>query len=378
MTRGDSELKGMRGTLRQQAERLDRVEDALESKADLYDDLRHSLKDMSSELADIKAGAGRLKAMQNIQKATTAVLNLAQTFDTLDVNSSGSIDIGELRRGLHMLGMDSHSAQANMIIQRYTHDQVIDIKTFTTLVRDIHLLLTFDQDGSCAFCHSPALTHAARALPAPPLAVPCGLAGGAIDEWRALVIAPMPLIRHCVRGPRSRSAALRFARREGKCPLHGASAAHPRARRWRSSPTSSPVRSGTLDAEELKPALEKLGLHCSDESLVKIIRAWDADDSGKLDLLEFTDLVRSLTTFAKYDKDGSGDIDVAELRVRATPELGPTAKTPAFPPTPPPAQKAPTPPVCRAAGIAPTGTAGGHGDGERGAALVRRRQLGQD
>ena len=34
----------------------------------------------------------------------------------------------------------------------------------------------------------------------------------------------------------------------------------------------------------------------------------DEDNSGKLDLMEFTDLVKSLQTFAKYDNDSSGDI----------------------------------------------------------------------
>ena len=69
-----------------------------------------------------------------------------------------------------------------------------------------------------------------------------------------------------------------------------------------------------MDADELKPALEKLGLFCSDRNIEKIARAWDADGSGRLDLLEFTDLVRTLQTFMKYDLDKSGDIDVEELR----------------------------------------------------------------
>ena len=71
--------------------------------------------------------------------------------------------------------------------------------------------------------------------------------------------------------------------------------------------------SGTLDAQELRPALKELGLETSEAAAEKIVRAWDADGSGKLDLLEFTDLVRSLKAFKKYDKDGSGDIDADEL-----------------------------------------------------------------
>ena len=73
--------------------------------------------------------------------------------------------------------------------------------------------------------------------------------------------------------------------------------------------------SGTLDTEELRPALKQLGLEPSDRNLEKIARAWDADGSGKLDLLEFTDLVRTLQTFKKYDKDESGHLSLREFHV---------------------------------------------------------------
>ena len=215
-----SELKDARKQFKTMDSRLQRLDDALEASGDFYDDLRGDLDSMTEQLQQLKGGAGRKKAQQNFAFATTAVLHLSDTFDKLDVNSSGGIDVNELRRGLHLLGLDSHSKSAESIIQRYSIDHKwIDVKTFTTLVRDIHLLLQFDRDGS-----------------------------------------------------------------------------------------------GTLDAEELQPALAHLGLKCSTANAHKIVRAWDADNSGKLDLLEFTDLVRSLQTFSKYDKDGSGDIEVEELR----------------------------------------------------------------
>ena len=77
------------------------------------------------------------------------VLHLTETFDTLDKNDSGGIDVSELRRSLSLLGMGSGSPQADAIIE-YCPDGSgwIDIKTFTTLVRDIHLLGHVDQDGS--------------------------------------------------------------------------------------------------------------------------------------------------------------------------------------------------------------------------------------
>jgi len=212
-------LKALSQHMKQQDRRIDAMTDALEAKGDFYEDIRVGMDDMRDELHQIAVMAGQRKARDNVKKATQAVLHLTDTFDMLDLNASGAIDVAELRRGLHHLGMDSHSAQANAIIERYTHHQTIDVKVFATLVRDIHTLLTFDRDGS-----------------------------------------------------------------------------------------------GTLDADELKPALAQLGLTPSDHNIAKIARAWDADGSGKLDLLEFTDLVRTLQTFMKYDNDQSGDIDCSELR----------------------------------------------------------------
>jgi calmodulin len=215
----DDSTTAMRVALQKMDKRLEKMNDALEAKADFYEDIKHGMQEMKEELQQIEVLAGQRKAKENVARISSAVLNLTDTFDSLDRNESGSIDVTELRRGLHTLGMDSHSAQASAIIERYTRDQTIDIKVFTTLVKDIHMLLTFDRDGS-----------------------------------------------------------------------------------------------GTLDVDELKEALVQLGMNVSDRNVAKIARAWDADGSGKLDLLEFTDLVRTLQTFMKYDKDGSGDIDLEEIR----------------------------------------------------------------
>jgi calcium-binding protein CML len=214
-------LRPLERKSRQQNKRLDALADKLVSKGELITDLRHGIVDMVDELASLRLGLGRVQAASNVAKATNAVLHLTETFDTLDKNDSGGIDVSELRRGLSLLGMGSHSPQADAIIEKYCPDGSgwIDIKTFTTLVRDIHLLLTYDQDGS-----------------------------------------------------------------------------------------------GTLDTEELIPALEQLGLKCRPEHADAILRAFDADRSGKLDLIEFTDLCKSLQTFTKFDSDGSGEIDIEELR----------------------------------------------------------------
>lgn len=202
--------------------RIDRLREKLEDRGEQIVDMRHAVSDMMDDLENMRHGAGRLRALSNVEKATNAVLNLSDTFDSLDKNSNGNIDLAELRRGLSLLGMDSHSPQADAILKRYSlqpDSGTMDVKAFSALVRDVHLLLTFDRDGS-----------------------------------------------------------------------------------------------GTLDAEELRPALKSLGLDTSDRQCEAILRAWDHDRSGKLDLLEFTELVKSLQTFSKFDRDGSGDIDIGELR----------------------------------------------------------------
>lgn len=72
--------------------------------------------------------------------------------------------------------------------------------------------------------------------------------------------------------------------------------------------------SGTLSAEELVPALRSLGLETSARHARLILQAWDADNSGRLDLVEFASLVKSMQAFRKFDRDRSGTIEVSELR----------------------------------------------------------------
>ena len=206
--------------LQEQDERLDRLQRALDRSDAQDEDLRSGWASMMHDLKEMTRMAGQLLANTNKWKANTAAQHLDEWFQYFDRDASGGIDVQELQRGLERLGMDSHSHQAKAIVKRYAGKGQIDAKQFSRLVRDVQLLLTFDQDGS-----------------------------------------------------------------------------------------------GTLDADELLPALLQLGLHsCTERHAELILRAWDVDGSGRLDLLEFTDLVRSLQAFSRFDLDGSGDIDLPELR----------------------------------------------------------------
>ncbi|NEO84740.1 MAG: hypothetical protein F6J87_10870 [Spirulina sp. SIO3F2] len=84
--------------------------------------------------------------------------------------------------------------------------------------------------------------------------------------------------------------------------------------------------SGEIDAAELGQVLQNLGETPSEASLIQMIDAVDKNENGKLEFGEFLNLMapelfahRSAspqvfkTAFIKYDKDESGEIDVAEL-----------------------------------------------------------------
>ena len=128
LARSNPELLLAKKHSRSQDARIERVADAVEARSDFLVDIKNALSDCGDELQRLKSLAGQHKARDNVARATFAVLNMADTFDSLDFNESGTIDIAELRRGLHQLGMESHSNQADAIIERYTHDAQIDIK----------------------------------------------------------------------------------------------------------------------------------------------------------------------------------------------------------------------------------------------------------
>ena len=89
--------------------------------------------------------------LQELSKAegiNQGVLSLVAAFDKFDIDKSGGIDVQELASALAYLDMDANSEQARAILAAYDSypDQVIDIKEFTALVRDILLLKRYDKD----------------------------------------------------------------------------------------------------------------------------------------------------------------------------------------------------------------------------------------
>ena len=73
-------------------------------------------------------------------------------------------------------------------------------------------------------------------------------------------------------------------------------------------------KDGVLDAKELLSALESLGLRINLEQVERILKRFDVDDSGTIDLAELGAIVTTVKTFQRYDTDSSGSIDMEELR----------------------------------------------------------------
>lgn len=85
---------------------------------------------------------------------------------------------------------------------------------------------------------------------------------------------------------------------------------------------------GTIDAEEMAPALRSLGIDVTESTLKETVSKMDADSSGTIDYGEFRAYYHSLFAakmkegvntkwlreqFEKYDVDSSGFLDVAEF-----------------------------------------------------------------
>lgn len=170
-------------------------------------------------LKERRVSLGELPIMTRADHVVQGVLPLAEAFDRFDKDRTGSLSLTEVRAALESLGVRNAVGQAEALLGQYDRypDRVLDVKEFAALVRDINLIIAFDEDGD-----------------------------------------------------------------------------------------------GYLNGEELLPALESLGLNIGSEQVEKILERFDVDNSGTIDLLELSSLVRTVKAFVRYDADGSGTIDADE------------------------------------------------------------------
>lgn len=211
-----------------------------------------------------------------------SVLPLAAAFDKFDEDSSGGIDANELRGALRYLGIGVDTVQAQALLDSYDKypDRSLDAKEFAALVRDVRLLLKFDANSDGVLDSSELL----EALTSLGLDADAKLANdimrhfdsdhdGTIDllELSALVKTVLAFVKYDV------------------------------------------DKSGTIDEDELREAMRRLGLRIGSLDSSTVFRRYDADGNGSLDVVEFAVLVRDLQLFVDYDTDFNGTLDADEL-----------------------------------------------------------------
>lgn len=93
-------LGAARTQLRHQGGRIRALDADLDARGQVYESVRDGLYEMKGDLEELRRMAGHRKAVDNVAKATSAVLNLAAAFDHVDTNGSNGIDVSELEKGL--------------------------------------------------------------------------------------------------------------------------------------------------------------------------------------------------------------------------------------------------------------------------------------
>jgi len=233
-------------------------------------------------LKERRVSLGELPIMTRSDHVVQGVLPLAAAFDRFDKDRTGSLSVSELRLALESLGVRNAGGQADALLAQYDRypDRVLDVKEFAALVRDINLIIAFDEDGD-GYLNGEELLPALESL---------GLnigseqvekilerfdvdASGTIDllELSSLVRTVKAFVRYDADG------------------------------------------SGTIDADEMRDALRRLGVRAGSLEEGTLFRKYDADASGTIELHEFATLVRDLQQYAQFDTNCDGAIDCDEL-----------------------------------------------------------------
>ena len=195
---------------------------------------------------DVGAPGGPLRPSGAQGRNRRAPARVCAAFDHFDVNGSGFLDYRELRSALRHYGIDLGTSFAKQVVAAYDDnpDGKLDLDEFAELVRDI-------EAGVAKYVE-----------PARPASV------GAPPPGRGRVASRI-------------SAAFNYYDRNG---------------------------SGRLDYRELRPALRHYGLDVDLQSVKDVLRAYDANPDGVLELAEFAELIGDLEAGVVLKQGASGDI----------------------------------------------------------------------
>lgn len=113
---------------------------------------RSSAANAAEIMQERRVSLGDVPIVMRANHVVQGVLPLAAAFDRFDRDENGSISLDELKPALEYLGVSGGAAAAEAVLKRYDEypDRVLDVKEFTSLVRDINLLISHDADGDGA------------------------------------------------------------------------------------------------------------------------------------------------------------------------------------------------------------------------------------
>ena len=263
--------------------RIEALQDKLHDRTELHTELAMEHEDMQAELEAMWRIIDKVDSHNTAQKTTEAVLTLADTFDHFDRDQSGGIDVAELKPALKYLGIDADTKTATDILAKYDgdNDRSIDVKEFAALVRDVQMMHTFDANGDGTLDDAELIP----ALKELGLDVSAAHAKEIVRNWDTDNNGVIDLVEF--------ASLVRSVQVFSRYDLD---------------------HSGDIDVEELRPALRRLGLRFAAPQVTTILRRYDADANGRIDLVEFAVLVRELQLFAGFDHNGDGTLKASELR----------------------------------------------------------------
>ena len=249
---------------------------------------------------------GEMPVVMRADHVASGVLPLAAAFDRFDRDKSGGISLQELRPALEYLGVQESEAAAACILKQYDRypDAMLDVKEFASLVRDVKLMIAFDENGDGCL-DADELIAALDSL---------GLKVD-VDEIKRIIE------RFDVR---RRPSPRRHRHRPPLCPL----GSRPLVTPTLLPSTCVPLRRLALSSSPracnaLAPPVAYFVVCCAlacdvccglSFRLSVPFGGAQVDSSGTIDLLELSSLVRTAQAFVRYDRDGSGAIDIDEMR----------------------------------------------------------------
>ena len=289
---------------------------------------------------------------------------ITAAFEAFDTDRSGGIDENELLSALYQLGMQATAASAREVMRKYdtvNKDGTLDIFEFDCLVRDLNAFRggapighgnngggggrvepriqaafdRFDTDGN-HYIDQYELQLALKEL---------GMDASAAQVRKVLT-------KYDDRNVDGRLDVYEFERLvNGHVDDHvgfqgrsgGGTYVDPAkidARVRSAFERFDTDRNGSIDAHELRSALHHLGVEADSEQSERVLRRYDPDRTGGIELREFARLVADLIehqaggdiphevrkAFATFDHDRSGTIDACEL-TRALQALGIEARS---------------------------------------------------